>query len=420
VSHTNFVQRGRLVTISLLIASVPLAAQVDQQRAAAYFEEAKALCEREGGKLWGVSLCGPMVLYDAPTRTIATNQPAPPATRPQVLGFANSALDWGGARWSTFVWSMLPDKDAHARARLMMHELFHRIQPQAGFAIRDGDNSHLDTLDGRYWMQLEWRALAKALASAGGPQKAAARDALAFRAKRRAVFPGAAENERLLEINEGLAQYTGTVVASATAAEAVADAIEQLNRAALPESFVRTFAYPSGAAYGLLLDNWSPGWTRRIKNAGDIGQLAATAGGLTPAEDVEAAARLYGAADLRASETKRDVEHKARVAELRRRFVEGPVLTLPNGRTNSFTTAGITPISGAGTIYPSYRTSGDWGSVEAGQILVSSDHSNLTLPGPVKVDGAAVSGAGWTIQLGAGWTVRPGKREGDLEIVKSQ
>jgi hypothetical protein len=33
----------------------PAVAQVDQQRAQEYFKEARALCERDGGRLWGVS-----------------------------------------------------------------------------------------------------------------------------------------------------------------------------------------------------------------------------------------------------------------------------------------------------------------------------------------------------------------------------
>ena len=50
----------------------PAVAQVDQQRAQEYFKEAQALCERDGGRLWGVSICAPMVIGDARTQTIAT------------------------------------------------------------------------------------------------------------------------------------------------------------------------------------------------------------------------------------------------------------------------------------------------------------------------------------------------------------
>ena len=78
----------------------PASAQVDQQRAQEYFKEAQALCERDGGRLWGVSLCGPMVIADAATGTIATSQPAPAGDRPRVIGFVNAPVQWGGITWS--------------------------------------------------------------------------------------------------------------------------------------------------------------------------------------------------------------------------------------------------------------------------------------------------------------------------------
>src|SRR5688572_15561024 len=48
-----------------LALMAPAAAQVDQQLAGRYFSEVAALCERDGGRLWGMSLCGPMVFADA-------------------------------------------------------------------------------------------------------------------------------------------------------------------------------------------------------------------------------------------------------------------------------------------------------------------------------------------------------------------
>ena len=63
--------------------ALPAVAQVDQQRAQEYFKEAQALCERDGGRLWGVSICAPMVIADRRTQTIATSQPAPEGARPR-------------------------------------------------------------------------------------------------------------------------------------------------------------------------------------------------------------------------------------------------------------------------------------------------------------------------------------------------
>jgi hypothetical protein len=402
------------------MVALPAVAQVDEERAAAYFAEAAELCRREGGRIWGVSLCGPMVLADATTATIATNQPAPEAPRPQALGYANAALEWGGVRWSTFVWQMIPADDEAARARIMLHELFHRVQAELGLFVATipGESSHLDTADGRYWMQLEWRALARALGSSAGERTEAVREALAFRAARRALFPGSAEREQPSEINEGLAQYTATVAFAASSAAAAADAIGQLNQAPQRESFVRTFAYPSGAAYGVLLDAWTPGWTRRIQATDDLGELLMAAARIAPSDDLEAATERYGGLELMNAERKRAAEREAYVAALRRRFVDGPLLTVPRGRGASFITTGVTPIPGAGTVYPSYRVTGEWGRIEAEQVLVSPDGNTLTVPGPFTVEGATLAGDGWTVTLAPGWAARPGLRSGDFQVVR--
>lgn len=410
-----------IVMLVNVMSFAPVSAQVDQQRAADYMKEAAALCQHDGGRLWGVSLCGPMVFADAQTHTIATNQPAPDAPWPRALGYANAAMEWGGVRWSTFVWKIIPQDDRQARDRLLMHELFHRVQPELGLFLpkSPGTPDHLDGLEGRYWLELEWRALGRALGTEGAEQKAAIRDALTFRHERRARIPGAAERERVQEINEGLAQYTGTVVAAGSREAAVADAIDQLARAPQEETFVRTFAYPSGAAYGLLLDAWSPGWRQRIHATDDLGTLLAAAAQIDTLEDAEVAAKRYGGVALREAEQQRMAARQARIQSLRARFVEGPVLILPRGHNASFITKGVTPIPGAGTIYPQFRVTGEWGSLEADQVLMSPDGATLTVPAPNPLAGQTLSGPGWHVTLSDGWIVRPGPRKGDYRVVRA-
>src|SRR5262245_61615029 len=81
------------ISMALCLVS-PAAAQVDQQRAEAYFKEAAAICQRDCGRLWGVTLCGPVVFADARTRTLATSQPRPTGEEPRSLGFANAPIEW--------------------------------------------------------------------------------------------------------------------------------------------------------------------------------------------------------------------------------------------------------------------------------------------------------------------------------------
>ena len=126
-----------LISLALCLVN-PAAAQVDQQRAEAYFKEAAAICQRDGGRLWGVSLCGPMVFADARTRTVATNQPRPTGELPRTLGFGNAPVEWGGSRWAAYMWDFTTSLDPRTRAEFMLHELFHRIQPDLGLITLAG------------------------------------------------------------------------------------------------------------------------------------------------------------------------------------------------------------------------------------------------------------------------------------------
>ena len=116
--------------LALLGAGGTASAQVQPQVARQWFEEVTKLCERDAGRLWGVSLCGPMVIFDQRTQTRATSQPEPDGLPPRFPGMADGPVSWGGARWFSFPLYMLANTDADTRQQNMLHGLFHRIQPE--------------------------------------------------------------------------------------------------------------------------------------------------------------------------------------------------------------------------------------------------------------------------------------------------
>jgi len=221
-------------------------------------DELHALCARDGGRLWGVPLCGPTMIVDRKTRAITADRPAP-AVLPKEIGIANTAVDFEGQRW-TMIAGPLPD-DPFARKMLLAHESFHRVQDSLGFPSAGPANAHLDTAQGRYWLQLEWRALGQALSG----DRDAVRDALAFRAVRRALFAGAAKEEHDLEMHEGLAEYTGAALAEPDPRARAPHLVAKLRDAESTPTFVRSFAYASGPAWGTLLDRKRRSWTRNYK-----------------------------------------------------------------------------------------------------------------------------------------------------------
>jgi hypothetical protein len=277
-------------------------------------------------------------------------------------------------------------------------------------------------MDGRYWLRLECRALARAIQESGAQRNAAVRDALAFRQARRMLYKGSVENERALEINEGLAAYTGTAAAAESDAEAIARAVEILADVETAESFVRTFAYWTGPAYGLLLDASSPGWRQRIRNTDDFAVLLAGALIVQPATDATASASRYGGAEIRAAEEQRERLRQERLDGLRRQFVDGPVFVIRGGGGGMFNSMGAVVIPDVGTVFfGPYRINTDSGMLEAEKgVLLESNGSVRRVPAPVRKDDTTVVGDGWTFTLKPGWVIREGPRRGDYELVRRQ
>jgi hypothetical protein len=192
-------------------------------------------------------------------------------TLPGDISPANTAIDWAGVHWTMVMWPV--SEFRQSRERLLLHECFHRLQEKLGLPARDAVNSHLDTLDGRIWIQMEWRALERALRVTGPDRNAAIRDALLFRNYRRSLFPDSAVNENALEINEGLAEYTGVKLSSADLQESAVRANIILRQARNNPTFARSFAYISGPAYGVLLDLSGRPWRAALKPSSDLGGL---------------------------------------------------------------------------------------------------------------------------------------------------
>ena len=201
---------------------------IDLELAKSYFDEARSLSESDAGALWGKPLAGPMLFVDPRSRFVVANQANKESMLkadkgvfigklPANVPLANTAFRWAGVHWSMLLWP-LPMEKAE-RSIMLMHESWHRIQADLGLPSHDPVNNHLDTLEGRYWLQLEWRALARALASSDADRRRAIEDALRFRRHRRDLFKGAAAQENALELHEGLAEYTGIKLSSLPAAE---------------------------------------------------------------------------------------------------------------------------------------------------------------------------------------------------------
>lgn len=442
---TTLIRLSCLLFLASLV-SIPISASAQESPinlalAKQYFQEAQAICRKDNGKLWGVSLCGPLMFVERCSRMIVANQSDAEGnlvkkgnvfvgSLPDKETIANTATRWAGVRWTMVVWP-LPSNN-QARVRLMMHELYHRIQNDIGLPASNPPNNHLDTREGRLWLQLEWRALRRAATTDGPDSRQAIEDALIFRLYRRSLFPNSDATERGLEMNEGLAEYTGVKLRGSPEKESVTYLARQLETAESNQTFVRSFAYTSGPAYGFLLDrsNAGSGWRKGLKPSDDFGLLAQRLYSIKLPADlkVEAEKRSpgYGGDSLGASETERDNKRRKRVAEHRARFIDGPILvfTLTDNVSYGFDPNNVESLDDLGTVYPTLRVSDAWGILEVtgGALMITegSRVSRIQVPAPADPLNRKVQGDGWTLELGEGWHLAPGTRKGDYSVKKSE
>ena len=430
-----FLLRRGALTLALVLSSLVMpgrtagAQRIDTALAMTALHEADVACHRDAGALWGRSLCGPIALADRQTRLVLTNdsvvkQPFLPlggafvTTAPQGTGFANTSFEWAGRRWAMI---MLPlPVDTFDRVTLVMHEVFHREQDSLGLGSMDLPNNQLDELNGRTWLRFELQALAAALdalASRDDAVRAHTEDALLFRARRRQLYPLADSLEPALEMQEGLAEYTGERLAMTYTGETPRRVARKVREFQANPTFVRSFAYATGPALGVLLDRFDPAWQRRVRAVRDPARMLATSIALRQPRDLaretDRRARRYEYATVMREEAARDSARRGTMAAYRARLIDGPTLTFTQpwlGR--NFNPQTLVGFDIRNTVYPTGTFNSAWGKLEVtnGGALLSNDQSTLRVSAPTSppVAGArSLRGEGWTLELAPGWQLSP-------------
>ncbi|HXT14948.1 MAG TPA: hypothetical protein VN706_04925 [Gemmatimonadaceae bacterium] len=419
------------------------AQRLDTVTALAGLADAEHACRVDAGTLWGRSLCGPIALADRQTRIVVANDTVPRrhylpygsafvTTLPDGQFVANTAFKWGDRTW-TMVALPLPS-DHYDRVRLVMHEVFHREQSALGLNATDALNNHLDFREGRTWLRLEYRALAAALSDADtATMRRDAEGALLFRFARRAKYPGADSTEALLEMQEGLPEYTGHVLAMRELGVGRGRVAQHvLNFERTTPSFVRGFAYGTGPALGLLLDEFAPDWRTRVARERDLTAMLAQAIHFRPPRDIITEARrrapMYGFADIDRAEAARDSTRAPMMRDFTDRFVNGRVITLHQTRDSlrwGYDPNSLIAFDRQRVVYPFGNFGAPWGSLDVSEngVLVANDFSSIVVSLPPNIalapDARRIEGSGWVLNVNPGWViVADPKRPGSFVVAR--
>jgi hypothetical protein len=145
------------IGVSVLLASTARAQpQADEiAQAKTVFVDAKAASDKDGGRLWGVTLYGKLLAVDPQTGFAVANEPDAQGVLhpsdgvyvgklPKDVIISNAPTEWEGARWTMLMFPTLPDNRID-RGITFAHEMFHRVQPGLHLSANDTPCLHLDT-----------------------------------------------------------------------------------------------------------------------------------------------------------------------------------------------------------------------------------------------------------------------------------
>jgi hypothetical protein len=399
-----------------------------------YFDEIQDVTKKNQD-LWNYDIYAPVLLVNPATREIFANFPDSASTLkkagtiytgilPKEINIANTHLYWNGVDWAM---AMLPlPTDKNERLNLLTHELFHRAQPHLGFVFNEIANNHLDKIDGRIYLRLELEALKAALtAKSKDDMRYNVMNALVFRKYRYNLYPNAERSENQMEMNEGLAEFTGVMMSERKPREMQEHFIKNLDKFILSSSFVRYFAYQTIPIYGYLLHFIDKGWNKKINTSTNLTEFFIVDFNISIPDSLGKAigqiAPLYGGQKIIDEEILREKKLEQLIAEYKAEFITHPHLDIPLQKMGiSFDPRNITPLEDKGSVYTTIRVTDVWGILTvAKSALVSQNWNKITVTAPTQFNGSTIQGAGWTLELKKGYSVQKDETSGNF-ILKKQ
>ena len=383
-----------------------------------YFSELRTATQKNKS-LWDIDLNGPVLLVNPATReTYANTADSSGILKkegevfigilPKNVNISNTSVKWSGQHWAMIMLPLSQNKES--RINLLTHELFHRAQTALGFVAYNPDNNHLDKRDGRIYLRLELEALKKAMQSTTqADMENHIYAALSFRKYRQSLFTGADSTENLLELNEGICEFTGMMMSGRAKAEQKDQFIRRINSFIASTSYIRSFAYETVPVYGYLLFANKKRWHRDINARADLTKYFIIAFKIKQpdisSQSIIALRKQYNGDNIIAEEIAREERIKKQLAEYRSKFIDEAHVEIPLQNMNmAFDYTRIVPLDDKGTVYPQIRITDNWGVLEVTNgALINQNWNKVNISYPSTINEYKITGDGWTLELKPGF-----------------
>lgn len=280
------------------------------------------------------------------------------------------------------------------------------------------DNSHMDNMQARVLLKLEWSALEDAIRQYGEKRTTSIRNALVFRNYRREIFLGCDTMENKFELHEGLPEYTANKLCANNDFDFKNRLISKKESYWQKESLVRSFGYYSGFLYAYLLDQTGSNWHYDLKNSDDLGELVQVAYNIDMPIEIKTTFEIikhnYSFSNIFDFEQQLKLEKDSVLVQYYQIFLKDTVLILNLSKPHiGFNPNTLQPFDTLGTIYPYIIITDTWGRLEVneGGCLLSKDWSKATVPvACIKKDSTNIKCDYWTLNIKPDWDlIKKGK-----------
>ena len=385
-----------VVLVLILCVSCSQSNSNSMEKAAPCFENLKKVSDADKGKLWGKTLYGPTMFVDVQTRNLVANQQNKENTftqkgnlyfgqLPEDIIIANTSISYCGEDWTCVIWD--GSRDLLTSTQLLIHESLHRIQDEIGLPSCGSSNQHLDETEGELLLKLELGILKDLLQNDSKDLTEGLRDAMTVRKYRQTMFPNGNENQ--FECHEGMAEYTAfKLLPLDNDNEAIRKGLvaAAITKGMDGSGFGNSFAYLTGPAYGLLIDEMIPDWRNGIRSGKTIPDVISTEIAIPDTvenAEIERISARYNLTEYLNKERSRLEARDKEDAELRDRFSESKWLVIPNDNINF----GFNPserlvaYDTIGVICNTMQLRGSFGTLEVGNgIMRTHNWSSFIIP----------------------------------------
>jgi hypothetical protein len=393
---------------------------INIKRFSIYFDELNKRLNKDNGRLWNCRLEGPVILADKKSREVYANtQDSKGAllkrgnvyigTLPENVNISSTAKEWNGTRWAMIAMPLPAEKEERLSA--FIHESFHRIQPGIGFdSIPVYSCGHLDKKNGRIYLKLELEALKMAL-NTNNPLKVKEHimNALFFRQYRYSFFPNSKIFECPLEINEGLAEYTGIILCGKNDIKLRQYLVSRIELFYNLPTFVGGYAYITIPIYGYFMQKQDKHWNLKINKKTNLTDFILDFFNQPEIDniqkEVEKIRQVYPFETIVTEEEEREKKQQDIIEKYKAKFFNDTILNIKliNKRI-SFNPGNLIPLEDFGIIYPNLRLVDIWGVLTADSgALINTDRSKIIISKPLSAKDSIIRGNGWQIKLNDSW-----------------